>query len=201
MALLLIFLLNLGISAWNAYASGAYWTESKLIGGWTRFMTWCGLVMAACGWTWCYLVVFAFIGAAAGKLTPEDVDLMLKMGYLVIILPVVGSGFAITGHSLAQAYRERSFGSIARAGWNTYAQARNTYGAVRQAPGIWKEVSGAFSSKRGRSDNKGAGALLLAVLVIVALSAGVLTTIAIAMWADKRVALDLDNEFLGKSRA
>lgn len=190
--LLLVFLLNLAISIWNSYAAGAMWTESKIIGGYMRFMTWCGLIMAASGMTWCYLVLFAFFGAAAGKLSPEDVDLMLKMGYLVIILPILGSGLAIWGESVASAWRERSFGSIARAGWNTYAQANNMWNAAKHAPGIFEEVLEALTSSKGsRKSSKDSGALVLVLLVLVALSAGILTTMAIARWADKRVALEV----------
>lgn len=189
--LVVVFLLNLGISGWNAYASGAYWTESKLIGGFTRVLTWCGLVMAASGFTWCYLVVFAFLGTATGHLEPTDAEMLLKMGYLVIVLPVIGSGFAIWAESVASAWRERSFGSIARASWNTYAQAHNVWDAARHAPGILAEVSKLFKGRRRGGKNDGAALVLLILLVLVALSAGVLTTVAIARWADRRVALVL----------
>ena len=81
LAFLLVFLvLNFGISFWNAYSCGSYLTESKIIGGWFRFVVWCGLVMAACGFTWVILTILtmvavrghasdgAFLSAFAGML-------------------------------------------------------------------------------------------------------------------------------------
>ena len=190
--MLLFFLfLNFGISFWNAYAAGAYLTESRIIGGWTRFLTWCGLVMSACGFTWVYLTLIT-IGAVYGKwLNIEDAEIMFKLGYLVIILPVLGSGLGIWIHSLAHAYRHRSFGSIGVAGWNTYAQFQNTWQAASHAPGFFQDVVDAFSAKNRRSSKDGASALLLIMLVVLAVFGGAITTGMIARWADRRVALDV----------
>ena len=52
----LVWVLNFGISVWNAYAVGKVWVEARLAGGWHRFMCWMGAVMSACGFTWCYSV-------------------------------------------------------------------------------------------------------------------------------------------------
>jgi hypothetical protein len=196
LVLLGLLVLNAAISTWNAYACGRYWTESKIIGGWSRVMTWCGVVMAACGFTWVFLTIFAMVGVSTGHLSVEQADLMFKLGYLIIILPILGSGLAIWVDSVAQAVRERSFGSIARAGWNTYAQVHNTWQAASQAPGIFQEVMDAFFSNKGSrrsNDNKGAAGILVVLLVVVALSAGILTTVAIVRWADRRVALQVAN--------
>lgn len=191
--LLFVFLLlNAGISAWNAYAAGAFWTESKVIGGWMRFVTWCAVVMSACGFTWCYLTLLTMVAVGTETLTPEQGLVMFELGYLVILLPLLGSGLGIWAHSIAEAYRRRSFGSIAVAGWNTYAQAQNMFDAARHAPGILRHVMDALGSggkRRGKKDE--AGAVLIVLLVILAVCGGALTTAAIVRWADRRVALDV----------
>lgn len=189
--ILLLFVLNVAISAWNAYASGAYWTESKLIGGTVRLLTWCGLVMSACGFTWCYLLVVAMGAELAGYLTPAETDLAIKAGYLVLILPILGSGLAIWAESVASAWRERSLGSIARAAWNTHAQASNTWSAVRDAPGIFSGVWEALAGGDTDDDSPGPAVALVLFAVVLALVGGVLTTAAIARWADRRVALEV----------
>ena len=194
LVLLLFLALNFGISFWNAYASGAYLTESKVIGGWTRFITWCGLVMSACGFTWVYLSILTMIAVAAQWLTPEWGMVMFKLGYLIIILPILGSGFGIWAHSIAHAYRRRSFGSVAIAGWNTYAQFRNTWEAASHAPSFMRDVMDAFVSKDRRSSKDGAAAMLAVLLVILAVAGGAMTTGAIARWADRRVAIDVVRE-------
>lgn len=191
LVLLFFLVLNFGISYWNAYASGAYLTESKIIGGWARFITWCGLVMSACGFTWVYLTLLTMLSVGMQWLTPEWGEVMFKLGYLIIILPIIGSGFGIWAHSVVTAYRERTFGSIAIGGWNTYAQARNTWQAASHAPGFLKDVLEAFSGKNRKSSKDGAMAVLVILLVILAVAGGAITTGAIARWADRRVAIDV----------
>jgi len=191
LVLLLFLALNFGISFWNAYASGAYLTESRITGGWMRFITWCGLVMSACGFTWVYLTILTMIAVATQWITPEWSDVMFKLGYLVIILPLLGSGFGIWAHSIAEAYRRRSFGSIAVAGWNTFAQAHNTWQAASHAPSFFRDVVGAFSSKNRRSSKDSAAGILVILLVVLAVAGGAMTTGAIARWADRRVAVDV----------
>lgn len=186
--LLGLLVLNFGISFWNAYASGAVLTESRLIGGWTRFITWCGLVMSACGFTWVYLTILTMVAIAANWLTPDDAILMFKLGYLIIILPVLGSGLGIWAHSLAVAYRERSFGSMAVAGWNTFAQVHNTWEAARHAPNFLNDVLNGFGKRRS---SKNGGGIIILLLVILAVAGGAITTGLIARWADRRVAIDV----------
>ena len=55
----LVWLLNFGISLWNAYAVGKSWVEARAAGGWPRIMCWSGAVMSASGFTWCYLIFLA----------------------------------------------------------------------------------------------------------------------------------------------
>src|SRR3989344_6225414 len=185
----LLFILNVGISFWNAYSCGSYWTESKIAGGWTRVITWCGLIMAACGFTWTYMMIFAVLGVGAKVLTPEWGEVMLKIGYLILIFPILGSGLGIWIHSLVYAFRRRSFGSVAVAGWNTSAQLYNTWQAARTVPGFVDDVIGAFTPKKGRG--KDAGGILVLIIVVLALSAGTITTIAIARWADRKVQVEV----------
>ncbi|OHA84208.1 MAG: hypothetical protein A2408_02045 [Candidatus Yonathbacteria bacterium RIFOXYC1_FULL_52_10] len=192
LALLALLVLNFGISCWNAYAAGSYFTESKIIGGMTRFMVWCGLTMAACGFTWVYVTLLAMIAVAGQWLTPEWAEVMFKLGYLIIILPVLGSGLGIWVNSLVAAYRQRTLGNIGIAAWNTYAQAHNTWEAARHAPNFLKDVLDAFSSKNRSSNGKDSAAgILVILLVILAVAGGAITTGLIARWADRRVALEV----------
>jgi hypothetical protein len=45
--IIFLWLLNLGISLWNAYAVGKVWVEAKHAGGGYRFMAWMGYLMAS----------------------------------------------------------------------------------------------------------------------------------------------------------
>lgn len=190
--ILLLLFLNFGISWFNAWSVGRSWADSKIIGGWTRFMVWCGAVMSACGFTWCYLIPLALgIGFFYPKyLPPEYVRATLELGYVVIIFPILGSGLAILIDSLTSFWRRKSFANAGIAGWNTFAMAHNTYHAARALPGIFKHLGGLF---KGGSSNDARAKLLMfvVVLVILAACAGTLTTRAIVMKTARKYALSL----------
>lgn len=194
----MVFLLvafNFGISWFNAWACGKTWTESKAVGGGMHFMNWMGAIMSACGFSWCYLLVFGFMaaqvpitneetGVSAPLLTMEQVTVFFDLGYLVIIGPILGSGLAITVNSWSYFWRRRSLGSGVTAGWNTYAQLHNMYEAIEYAPKAWGNVTDFFSSD-GDRDAKG----YIIVLAIAAVLAGVLTTATIIRYVSKATAL------------
>lgn len=189
LVLLLLLILNFGISFRNAYAAGMYFTESKLTGGWERILIWCALIMSACGFTWVYLALITMGAVGFNFLSPGAGEVMFQLGYIIIILPVLGSGLAIWADSLVKAYRRRTFGDIAVAGWNTFAMAQNTIEAASEAPNALRSVMDFFSESD--SDDEGGFVIVVILLVIVALGAGAITTALIARWADRRHTLDI----------
>ena len=68
---ILIWLLNFGISFWNAYAVGLAWVETKHSGGWPRVTAWAGAVMSACGFSWCYLFILVYVARGLGWLDDD----------------------------------------------------------------------------------------------------------------------------------
>jgi len=184
---LLLLLLNFGISVFNSIVTGASWLEAKAAGGAARFMAWMGAVMAACGFTWCYLVVLAFLAGPDGfnRLPPKYLAGMLSLGYLTIVVPLVGSGIAITMQSWAHFWRRRTFGSGAVAAYNTAAEAYNIYEAARAVPSAWDAVGDMLFSKKksssSSSDDDGDSnlAAIAIFLALAAVSAGILTAWAI----------------------
>lgn len=190
MNLLILFVLlviNFAISWWNAWAAGRGWTEVKEIGGWPRIVTWCAVIMAACGFSWVFLTIETMIVYSLGYFEPTEVEAMFNLGYLIIIFPVIGSGLGLWAHSLIVAYKKRSFGTLGVAGWNTYAQVHNIYSVAKHAPGAIESVLKVFGkSKSGRQ------AIALILLVVLALGGGVLTTITIVRKADRDHAIDVE---------
>ena len=181
MLLILLWLWNFGISWLNAWGCGKSWTETKYFGGVAHFMNWMAAIMSACGFTWCYAVLACLVGGnvhhhVGGKyvpyLSPEQVSAVLQAGYLLIILPILGSGLAITIHSWVVWKRNRGMRNAAIAGYNTFADIYNTYEAIRTVPsasrGVWKFFD---------SDDKGKGIVLL--IVVAAALGGILTTYTI----------------------
>lgn len=185
-----LLIVNFGISWWNAYAAGKYLTESKAMGTWFRVLTWSVLIMSMCGFTWVYLTILTLLSLIFNILPVEAAEAMFKLGYLIIIGPVIGSGLTIGIDSLATAWRTKKFGDIGIAGWNTYAQANNIWEASRNAPGFAVDVWEFFKS----DDDEAADTLVKAIvigLVIVALCSGIMTTMQIARRSDKKVSINL----------
>lgn len=183
----LIWLLNLGISFLNARNCGLVWVESRVMGGWVRFMTWMGAVMAASGFSWCFLIVLA-LGAHEMHYLPDRETLVaLQLGYLILIPGILFSGLMITIDSWVQAWRERNLANVGTAVWNTYAQIHNSYGAWNGFGEAFGSVLDYFSGGGSREkssgddddDNSGGAAILLVVLVAVAILGGIIVTVAI----------------------
>jgi hypothetical protein len=173
-----LLIINLLISAYNALVVGRSWADVKAIGStWQKIVVISAFVMSGCGFTWCYLIIFGLIAIGLGILDTESIAAMIELGYVAIILPILGSGLAIWIDSVSTAYRRRDLGSIGTAAWNTFAQAHNTYSALTNLGPILKSLGGFF--KGGNSKSK--GQLIVIVLVVIALLLGFITTYVIAM--------------------
>lgn len=161
--------LNFVFSILNAVSVGRAWTDSKAVGGFFRFVVWCGAIMSFCGFTWTYVLVEALVGQSLGYLTPEDVTGLVSIGYIVLIFPILGSGLGITAHSWLAFARRRSLGNAAIAGYNTFAQVHNMYRAMEGVPRAWDNVGKLFNSKNSKG-------LVLVVLFLIAAILGFLST-------------------------
>jgi len=175
-----IWLLNLGISWWNAYAVGKCWAEAKAVGGYMRFITWVGAIMAAIGFTWCFLIAEAAIGAGTGLLSASVVGFMLSLGYVLLVPVLLFASYAITFDSWAQAIRNGGILNYGVAAYNTYATYHNTVSAISnfgEAFGTVAKGLGEIAS--GDDEGKGIPLVIGIVLVIVAFGLGIMTTVLI----------------------
>jgi len=177
--IMLVWLLNLGISFWNAYASGLAWVEAKHQGGWPRVMAWSGAIMSACGFSWCYLLILACAAYGLEWITYDHVQIALSIGYILIIPAILASGMTIMLDSWARVYRVRMVRNIGSAAWNTYAQIHNTFGAVTTLDNAFGMVMSSFDSEDSDSKNSNSSLIVVFILVILALLSGYFTTAAI----------------------
>lgn len=171
----LIWLLNLGVSFWNAYSVGKAWAESRAAGGWPRVMCWSGAVMSASGFTWCYLILLVLLGSWFQLVDSTALRVALNLGYVVLVPGILVSGLLITIDSWAHAFRRGGFLNYGMAVYNTYAQIHNTYSAITGFGGAFRSV-GDFFNRGGRDRDQKSGVVVVVVLVVLALAAGVLTT-------------------------
>jgi hypothetical protein len=187
--LILIVLLNAGISYWNAYVCGKSWEESRALGGTIRFLVWCAAIQSAIGFSSVLILPLMFVAHAAVPDYFTDVyfEGALNLWYLTIIFPALGTGLAITIESWVVAYRERSLLSMGSAAWNTFAQIHNTMGAVQNLGSAFSSVGEAFGSVFDFSGDDDdikiraaiAGLAIMVAIVAVALIGGALITAAI----------------------
>lgn len=172
--------LNFGISWFNAWGAGKAWAEAKAAGGWFRFMTWMAAAMSAIGFIWCYLIFEALALNAIGFLDAEMTKLLLQAGYIILAPCILGVGFTITVDSWARAFRNGGVVNYGVAVYNTYAQYHNTMSVVNNFGAAFKDVGEAlFSSKGGsssKSKNDAMGYIILFVLLLLAIILGILTT-------------------------
>lgn len=189
--LFVLAVLNFGISWFNAWSVGRSWAETKAAGGMSRFMAWCGAVMSASGFTWVYLLILCAVGQAIpGKyhLPDKYAQAIFGIGYLIIILPVLGSGLAITVQSWAHFWKERNFRTGAVAGWNTFADIYNTYEACRAVPEIFGFLGKLWDSEDEDTDGKTVIFVLLVAAAVMCVIGGALTTTAIVRSTARSVA-------------
>jgi hypothetical protein len=206
--ILFVWLLNFTISVFNSWSVGKTWTETRAVGGLPHFMSWMGAIMAAVGFTWCYTIVLGYgatliditdedTGRSAPLLSLADVQVLFDVAYVVIILPLLGSGLAITTHSWGVFWRRKSLTNGAVAGWNTYATLHNFYSATQHMPDALDNVldlfgglgsgSSSSSSSGSSSDNKG---LIILVLAALAILGGIVTAAAIVRSTARSTAFD-----------
>lgn len=176
MLIAFIWILNLGISAWNAYAVGKMWVYTKQMGGWARLVTWCGYIMSVCGFSWCFLLPLALLSYVNHWFGFDDKALLatMNLGYIVLAPTICLSGLFIWIDSLIQAWKERTFTSFAVAGWNTYAQISNTYQVFTSIGPAFENVGSFFGglggSKSDDDDDSPSSKLMVYVIALVAVS-------------------------------
>jgi hypothetical protein len=171
-----VWFLNLGISAWNAYCVGKMWPYTKEMGGWTRLLTWCGYIMSVCGFSWCFLLPLSLLAYTNHWYGFGEKELMvtLNLGYIILAPCMCLSGLFIWIDSLITAWKERTFSSMAVAGYNTYAQLSNMYNVFTTIGPAFDNVSGYFgggsSSSSDDDDNDPKAKLMMLVIALVAIS-------------------------------
>lgn len=188
----LLLALNFGISWWNAYVVGCNWLESRMVGGSVRFVMWCGAVQSAIGFSSVFLCAFGGVAYVAGWLPPEAVEPMVSLWYLLVVFPLLGSGFAITALGWQETLREPNLARIGTSAWNTYAQVHNTAEAFNGIGPALEAVGKLFGSLLkgggGRDDAKARLTMAVALLVILIaicalLSGAVLTAFLVKRYA------------------
>lgn len=214
--LILLFLgLNFALSWLNARNVGKYWTESKEIKGGTRVYIVCGYIIAIAGFTMVYDFILMLIFNAilrGADASPQELAQLSSLNhailYILMAFTLLPTGFFVTGFSLKRAFTQRSASYFVNAGWNTFAQVRNTVNVSRNAPSAFGKICGFFFGKDRDDDDDLKSKLIgfVAVLVLIlAILGGYFTASAILKKADREVDgfkdIEQDNSKFGNKRA
>ena len=171
---IIVFVINLVITWANAYCGGKNLHMARRVGGFAWLLNWSGIIMAGCGFTWCYTLLIAGLGYCFNQLTIEQTMLCVNAGYVILAPVVIGTGFVITVHSWKEFLRRRTVGSGLEVAWNTYAQIHNTSQAISFFPEAVTNVIDAVGDDD--SDVKTKASIVAIMLAVAALLLGVLTT-------------------------
>lgn len=188
--MILIVVLNVGISWLNAGVCGRSWEESKACGGIIRLVVWCTAAQCAIGFSSVLILPLIFLARenAPGYFTDVYFQGALNLWYLTIIFPMIGAGLSITIESWVAAYRDASLLKLGNAAWNTFAQVYNTVRAVQDMGGAFSAVCDAFGSPFKLSSDSNddgtatiaiVGLMIMLVVVSCALLGGCLITAVI----------------------
>ena len=172
--IIILLAINFAISWLNCYVLGGIWAESRALGGFPRVLAWCGATQSAIGFSSVIGAIVGYVLFATGHLPPKVATGAEALWYLLVMIPVIGTGLIITIQSWIVAFRERSLLNMGIAAWNTFAQVRNMYAAIDGIPAELAEVGKLFDS----NDKDDAPLSLLAILlVVIALGGGILLTV------------------------
>lgn len=156
-------------------------------------------IMSACGFSWVYMIIIGIGVNAVGYLDEVHLEALFSLGYLAIIIPMIGSGLAITVNSLYVAYRTRTLMNTGIAGWNVFAQAYNMYNAISLIP---KSVGNVMSIFGGKNNNKDSvKAKIVIAIAIISILGGILTTIVIIRLTARAHATSIKQEIRDKKIA
>jgi len=164
---ILILVFDFVVSIWNAYASGYNIGMLKKSGkgGFTKAAAYSGLGLAFVGITYVLVVVLGFIAYAFQYVSIGVVEYVLALDFLVFGLMIIGFGFMVTIQSIIVAANRKSFGSIAVAIWNTFAEVFDIASYAESFRGTLQII------KSNREDRGNAY-----VIIIIALLIGYLIT-------------------------
>ena len=112
------------VSLWNAYSSGVIWGLLRNQPGHTfeKICAIAGLGLAFAGMAYSTTIILSWVALEVGFLAIWDFVYLVSFDFLVFGAMIIGFGLLITVQSVAIAYRQRNFGSIAIAAWNTFAE-------------------------------------------------------------------------------
>jgi hypothetical protein len=172
--------LNFAVAWWNCYAVGGSWEESKQIGGFIRFVSWSAVTQSAIGFSQVSGALIMFGLHLFGKLPLSVAAHAMQLWYLLVIIPALGTGLALTIHAWNEWWRDRSIANLAGASYNTLVQAMNMYQAIDGIGDAFKGVADLFSG-----DDDDAKGWVIGIVVFALLFGIVMTYALVGLYSGR----------------
>lgn len=187
---LIVMGVNFGISWWNAKQAGQSWLEAKALGGFVWVVTLCAAIQSALGFTTVICYALASIAKGAGLLSDSAYQAVAALDYLLVIIPLIGTGLIITLSSWRIAFREKSLASMGTAAYNTLAMAYDMASAAKNIPSLIDSLKFLGSSGKDEKDDEDSGnGFKVVMIVLAALVLGILLTVWIVRTNIRRASL------------
>lgn len=170
-----ILIINIGISYFNARAIAPFWRKRSEMGWGLWALLWSAAIQSAIGFSMPILLVEVVAAYGFGLLPVASAKASLALWYLLIIVPVIGTGLIITANSWLAAWKRRDVASVGTAAWNTAATAHDLAHVGSGVESAFSSIGDAFSS----DDEGGAVLLLVVAIVVIALFSGAFITYAV----------------------
>lgn len=164
--LALVVVVDLVLSLWNAYASGVTWGLLRNQPGRTfsKVSAVAGVGLAFAGMAYTTLIVLAYAALWTGFLAVWDFVYLASFDLLVFGAMIVGFGLVVTAQSVTVAYRRRSFGSIAIAAWNVFAE---VWDLTIYAQGFRSAANAVRGDRRDRANLTAILAMAIGIALLV----------------------------------
>ncbi|HYK93698.1 MAG TPA: hypothetical protein VEY07_06615 [Thermoplasmata archaeon] len=164
--LALIIVFDFVLSLWNAYSSGVIWGLLRSQPGKTfsKVSAFAGLGLAFAGMAYATTIILAWVAWQIGFLAIWDFLYLVSFDFLVFGAMIIGFGLVVTVQSITIAYRQRNFGSIAIATWNTFAE---VWDIATYAQGFQTAASVMKGDRRDRSNVTAILLVAVAIALII----------------------------------
>jgi hypothetical protein len=183
------------VSWFSARAAGRLWTESKIVGGMPRVMVIGSLVLSTIGFTGVYfMLIMLIVPLFSSPFSGMDWQQYYPLSWGVLGAPGVGFVPNMWLNQQVTGRRQQMLGSTAVSGGILPIHPMDALNLTLRSGGLWGRVTSLFEAPTGggkgvKISGKDSGKLmmilLLAALAVLALCAGVVTTILIVQSADR----------------
>lgn len=117
---IIVLLLNYALSWYSAKTVSRCWLDARAVGRWAVLLCWLGAILAALGFTWCYVTLLLAAAHSFGLVIASRVVVVFEVGGVVLTSLAVGTALLLLGCIRMRTLRDRFIRGAGDSLWNTY---------------------------------------------------------------------------------